>query len=796
MERQNRIIQFQNVRAEVQHEAGILRSQLEGYLNADIQLVKGLIAVVATNPDIDQERFSEIASRAIGGKSEFINIAIAPDMVVQMVHPYEENKSVVGFDYKDNEAQRDAAFRVRDSGQMVFAGPVKLIQGGRGLIGRLPIFVKDGEADRFWGLAAVVLDADLVYSQTGVLNSANTLQIALIGRDGKGANGDLFFGNPRILQSNPVLMDVTLPAGSWQLAAIPRNGWPRQAANTWALRLILLGAGAFVVFLIFLACRLTTIGRDVSLTLSDRELELERNQEELQRLSAVAQYASDSIVLTDPNERIIWVNDAFSQMTGYSRDEAIGSLPGEVFNGAGTDAAVVDQIIAHRKKGEPFRTEILNYTKAGKEIWVDTRLVPVLDEQGEVTMVIGVERDITQAKLHEQELAEAKLAAETADRAKSEFLANMSHEIRTPMNGIIGMADILTDADLSHEDRQCLDTIRSSSDALLKIINDILDLSRLESGQLSVSEVDFELSACINAVADVLRPSAKEKGVDITVSYDKTLPRYVRADDGRLRQILLNLAGNAVKFTSEGQVCLKVEHDKDDPYHLSVSVEDTGIGMTQSDAKRIFDRFRQADAAITRSFGGTGLGLTISRRLAEQMGGDITLTSELGKGSCFTLELQVKASQVAAVSDTITSLYDPSIIKGRRVLLAEDNRTNRLLIRKFLSGLTLQLIEAENGHLAVEMCEKYQPEIILMDMSMPVMDGITATKIIRSKPVPQPVIIALTANAFPDDQKACLNAGMDAFLAKPVKKDQLLDAMASRLVEGRTLRNGSGKHPA
>ncbi len=793
VERQNRIIHLQNARADVQYEVGILRSRLEGYLNADLQLVKGLIAVVATNTDIEQDSFSEIATRAIGGRSEFVNVAIAPNMVVEMVYPYEANKSVIGFDYKDSPAQRDAAFRVRDTQQMVFAGPVNLIQGGRGFIGRFPIIVDDAGTDKFWGLAAVVLDADLIYLQTGILDAGTNLQIALVGRDGKGADGELFFGNPNILNENPVITDIILPAGSWQLAAIPKGGWPTRAPNTWALRMVMIGVGALVVFLIYLACRLTAIGRDVSTTLSERELELQRNQEELQRLSAVAEHASDSIVLTGPDGQIIWVNDAFTEMTEYKRLEAVGKMPGDLLNGPHTDTAVIDQIIAHRDRGEPFRTEILNYTKSKREIWVDTRLVPVLDKNGEITMVIGIERDISQAKMHELEMAEAMLAAKTADRAKSEFLANMSHEIRTPMNGIIGMADILAEADLSQDDRQCLDTIRSSSAALLKIINDILDLSRLESGQLSVSEVEFELSACVDAVADVLRPSAQAKGIDIEISYDEAVPRFVCTDDGRLRQILLNLAGNAVKFTDRGYVCLDVRCDEDDPYNLIVSVKDTGIGMSAEDTSGIFDRFRQADTAITRSYGGTGLGLTISRRLAEQMGGGITVVSELGHGSCFTLELQTKAPASEPLNQTDPPFYDPSIIEGQRVLLAEDNRTNRLLIRKFLSGLSVELLEAENGQLAVEMCDRHHPDIILMDMSMPIMDGITATKRIRNESGPQPLIIALTANAFPDDREACLAAGMDGFLSKPVKKDQLLDAMAAKLVVGRTESNQAGK---
>ena len=780
-ELQNRTIHLQKARASVQNEAGLIRSRLEGYLNADLQLVSGLVAVVSSNPAIDQAEFSDIAARAIGDKSEILNVAVAPDLVVRMVHPLGANRAVLGLDYNKNEAQRAAALRVRDSGEVVLAGPVALLQGGTGFIGRFPIFTRQGGSELFWGIASVVLDAETIFAATGVTDPNSGLEIALTGRDGMGAKGGLFFGDPGILTKKPVQMDIALPAGTWQLAAIPKGGWPTQSDNPWSLRLILLGAGVLIMVPTFLACHLSAVRRGVITTLSKRERELEEHQDELQRLSAVAENATDSIVLTDADARIIWVNEAFSAMTGYSRGEALGCTPGELLNGHGTDPLVLDQILAHRARGEPFRTEILNYTKAGDEIWVDTRLVPVLDDAGKVSMVIGVERDMTQAKRHELELAEAKHAAEQADRAKSEFLANMSHEIRTPMNGIIGMAEILSEAPLAEKDRQCLDAIRSSSSALLTIINDILDLSRLEAGKLTISEVNFDIAACVDAVVEVLRPDAIAKGLRIGATYDPDLPSTVRADDGRLRQILLNLAGNAVKFTQRGQVCLHVRCRAEDRYRLIISVKDTGIGLSATEVAQIFDRFSQADAAITRSYGGTGLGLTISRRLADLMGGDITVQSTPGEGSCFCVEIQMKPPLQAEELPQPIAAPDLRIIQGRRILVAEDNCTNRLLIRKYLSDHSVELFEAENGRVAIEKCAKHGPDIVLMDMSMPEMDGITAAKAIRARSGPQPMIIALTANAFSSDRAACLAAGMNAFLTKPVKKAQLLEAMASIL---------------
>lgn len=791
-ELQDRTIRIQTARADVQHEAGLLRSQLEGYLNADIQLVKGLVAVISNDPTLSQGRFSAIAAKVIGGRKEFVNIAVAPDLVVQMVHPFEANKAVLGLDYTQNNAQRAAAMRVRESGHMVLAGPVTLIQGGQGFIGRFPIYVDENGSSKFWGIASAVLDVDKIYAETGVIDPNARIEVALIGRDGTGADGELFFGDQAIYDKNPVLMDIVLPVGTWQLAAIPVGGWPTRSDGIWSLRLALLGAGVLFILPTFLACHLSAIRQGVIATLSKRELELEVKQAELQRLSAVAQNASDSIVLTNAQSEIFWTNPAFSLMTGYSMQEALGKTPGALLNGPETDPDVIQDIIAHTSRGEPFGTEILNYTRTGEKIWVETRLVPVCDDDGAVSMIVGIERDITQAKLHELELAKAMLAAEQSERAKSEFLANMSHEIRTPMNGIIGMADILSDLELNEESQQCVDIIRNSSAALLTIINDILDLSRIEAGKLSLSEANFDLKSCIDGVVEVMHPIALSKGFPITVSYTDTVPETVRADDGRLRQILLNLAGNAVKFTDAGHVTIQVTCHEDDPYRLTFAVEDTGIGLEQEAVAQIFDRFSQADAATTKTYGGTGLGLTIARRLAEQMGGGITLCSTIGVGSCFTVDIQAKPPSAQLKKEPETLQRDLDSIHGSRILIAEDNRTNRLVIQKFLTGFSVELIEAVNGKRAIDLCIAHEPDIILMDMSMPEMDGITAAKAIRNLPIPQPIIIALTGNAFQRDREACLAAGMDAFLSKPIKKRDLLQEIAAML-EAQTLKTGQAR---
>lgn len=788
-ERQNQIINDQELRAEVQAEVGLIRSHLEGKLTADVQLIKGLVGALMAEQLMTQETFNEVASYAAGDRHEILNIAIAPDLVVTMVYPYERNKAVLGLDYNKNEAQREAVMRMRDSGEIVLAGPVNLVQGGTGFIIRYPVFAGEGADRRFWGMVAAVIDADALYAEAGLAAEDLPIEIALSGRDGTGHQGGVFYGDQNIHDHDPIVTDVFLPTGTWELAAIPRGGWPKQPGNLLELRLVLLAAGILIIVPTFMACRLSAVRRATINTLRKRETELERNQAELEQLSTVAQNASDSIVLSGPDQRIFWVNEAFSRMTGYTVDEAVGKRPGELLNGPETDPATIREISEHISRGERLHREILNYTKSGKTIWVDTNLVPVLDEDGEINMVIGIERDVTSQKQNAAELAVAKVAAEQADRTKTEFLANMSHEIRTPMNGIIGMADLLSETELHEDQEQYVQIIRTSSKALLKIINDILDLTRMESGKLSLEPVDFDLESCIENAVDILRPVASEKGLDLTVNYASGLPRTVRADDGRLRQILVNLVGNAVKFTASGRVDVRVLCASTNPYRLTIDVQDTGIGMTSAQLHNIFDRFSQADAATTRSFGGTGLGLTISRLLAKQMDGDITVYSDPGRGSCFSLHIQCQAPLGLPGHIDADEAPDLDLIYGCKVLLAEDNRTNRLLIRKYLSDLSVDLIEASNGQEAVELCAHHRPDLILMDMSMPEMDGLTATRLIRMPQNPhQPPIVALTANAFASDREACLAAGMNGFLSKPINKRELLHGMAGVLDDPDNLR--------
>jgi hypothetical protein len=514
--------------------------------------------------------------------------------------------------------------------------------------------------------------------------------------------------------------------------------------------------------------------------LAQSNQDLQDSQRETRQLALVARHANDCVIISDSRGRIVWVNDAFEKMTGYCLAEATGRDVGSLINGPETSDETVEAIRAAVRAGRPLRSDILNYTKDGRKIWVDTNIVPICDEQGRTETVIAIERDITAAKAQASELTLAMSRAEEGARAKAAFLATMSHEIRTPMNGIIGMSDLLSETPLGPQQREYVSAINTSAEALLRIINDILDYSKLDAGKMATAQDAFNLARCIRMSTDLLRGAARDKGLFLDICHDAALPEVVLGDEGRVRQVLLNVLGNAIKFTETGGVTLKVSAELKGQVHaVRISLTDSGIGVPAEHASRIFEQFEQADLVTTRKFGGTGLGLAISRQLARQMGGDLVLQPEEGPGSVFvfTFKVGVHKIDVSSPSRPPVAAVTPDL-RGTTILLAEDNRTNSLLIARYLSDLDVTLWFAKNGTEALDMVVEHRPDIVLMDVSMPGLDGISSTVRIRQSDGPQPYIIALTANAFESDRAACLAAGMNDFLPKPVRKADLLAALA------------------
>ncbi|MBO6897671.1 MAG: response regulator [Shimia sp.] len=516
---------------------------------------------------------------------------------------------------------------------------------------------------------------------------------------------------------------------------------------------------------------------------------MDRHQTELQQLSLVARHANDSVIITDRERRIVWVNDAFTRITGFTFADAKGQIVADLLTGADQELKAINTIDLAVEAGQPFRGEVQNVTRDGNRIWLDVNLFPVDGPDGEPEYYVSIERDVTESRKLAEQMSKARQAAEEGARAKAEFLANMSHEIRTPLTGVIGMADLLSETNLDEDQGRYTDTIRGSSQALMAIINDILDLSKLDAGRMELHPVSFSPRACLQETLDLLMPAARSKGLELSLRVDDLAPEFIKADDGRLRQVVTNIVGNAIKFTEDGGVYITLSHAEDSRgKRLICEVTDTGIGISKENQERIFDHFSQAEAATTRKFGGTGLGLSISKHILDVMGGAISVDSEVGQGATFHLEIPYEEADLRREMTGSLGHEGPrKLLPGLRVVVAEDNKTNRFLLKKFFGDQPVELAFAKDGVEAVEVVQTFAPDLVLMDMSMPRKSGLDATREIRELPIDQPAIVALTAHAFDEEMQACLDAGMDDFLTKPIRKAVLIDWIAQfqdrRLVE-------------
>ncbi len=504
--------------------------------------------------------------------------------------------------------------------------------------------------------------------------------------------------------------------------------------------------------------------------------DITQQKKDLREITLLRNALNETAVISISNQKgiIEHVNDKFVEASKYSREELIGQ-DHRILNSGQHPKSFFAKLWKTIGKGQIFKAEVINKTKTGELYWEDSTVVPVLNEQGKPIQYIAIKQNITQRKLVEAELIKSKELAENLARAKDDFLSSMSHEIRTPLNGIIGFTNLLIqNKDFPVEQRKQLESIKTSSDILLVIINDILDLAKMDAGKMTIEEVPFNLFELAHLILDTFAVKIHDKKLNVQLYFQEKVPYLLIGDSVRISQVLFNFLSNAIKFTPfEGKIDLNISLVKNekDLYFISISVTDSGIGIPEDKVNSVFVPFEQTSSDTTRKYGGTGLGLSIVKKIAELMKGTVAVESEIGIGSTFTVILPLKkdTSESTGTPNKI-ELNDEISIKNVKVLLAEDNVINQLLAQAVLSQFEVKLTTVEHGKLALDELEKNDFDIVLMDLMMPEMDGYEATIAIRSlidikkKSIP---IIAVTADVTNSVIERCKDIGMNDYISKP-----------------------------
>jgi two-component system, sensor histidine kinase and response regulator len=530
-------------------------------------------------------------------------------------------------------------------------------------------------------------------------------------------------------------------------------------------------------------------GERIARVISYRDITDRVNHEKRMAFDALVLENSGPLAWIDPvGKRIVYANKAACDTLGYTADELTRLTLYEIdpdftpAKGAARRAELV-------RAGKPITFEARNRRKDGVVIDIEGTAFAAEDDKRNFSIVAF--KDITERKRAERQIRQAKEIAEAATRMKSDFLANMSHEIRTPMNAVIGLSHLVLKTDLTPRQRDYITKVQISGQHLLGLINDILDFSKVEAGKLDLESAEFDLQALLDNTNTLVAERCQAKGLALAFDVAPDVPGRLVGDALRVGQILLNYANNAVKFTERGRVGIAVRVDERAPQEvlLRFEVRDTGIGLTAQQISRLFQSFTQADASTTRKFGGTGLGLAISRKLAELMGGEVGVDSEVGQGSTFWFSARLgiaarpPCESAPALEPAAAARF--AHVHGTRVLLVEDNDINQQVARELLEDIGLAVDIAGDGQVAVEMVRRQAYALVLMDMQMPVMDGVTATREIRKiAGMARLPIIAMTANAMAQDRLKCMEAGMNDVVVKPVEPQDLHAAVALWLAPG------------
>ena len=556
-ERQSNAAFRQGARADVLDQLGLLRSDLQGEIEANIQLVKGLVAVIGSQPDMDQATFARLGARLLDGEGEVIIIAAAPDLRVSRLYPIEGNEVVLGLDYRTDPDQYDAVRLARDLGTTILTGPVDLRQGGQGLVARTPVFLDSVDRGRtFWGVVSAVIDPDALYRAGGLTDPELPIEVALVGRKGLTADGEVFFGRPDVLAQDPVTAPVELPFGAWEIAAVPKGGWAPPPAP-WRVRALFALAGLLIVAPILGAARLLASRQAKLALLREREAELSRLSWRLEFALAASQVGVWDVDLG--TDELLWDERAKALFGFPDRTGFFGEADWTGVIHPDDRARAVAQANAAVAGDGKFVSEY-RIVRPDGEVRHIRDMAALYQAPDGSKRLVGLVWDVTADVERQAELNLRRLEAEAATVAKSRFLAAMSHEIRTPMSGVLGLLGLMLEGPLVAKQRERATIALASAQSLLGILNDILDFSKLEANQIRVTEETVAVRQVVGEVMDLMAAGAEQKGLALTHRVSPAVPDWIITDPMRLRQVLNNLVSNATKFTEAGRVEIRVDY--------------------------------------------------------------------------------------------------------------------------------------------------------------------------------------------------------------------------------------------
>lgn len=887
-----------------------MMERLESSLNRRLFVALSVESYVYSRGGLSAEEFEPLAENLFryAGKG-LKNLGVSVGTRIEFVYPLEGNESVLGLDLAAIKGQAETVRRTMAGREMVVAGPYDLVQGGRGVITRKPIYLSERDGGRVWGMVSMVIDWQTLLEESGI-EEAEGLTISLRGLDASGAEGELFFGSEADYEG-AITLPITLPNGEWVLAGKPRGGWPdlspemNKERMVFALLFVLsMTMAVFALrYPVVLERRVRNATRELEVTRALLEQRVEERTAALSESEGQVRGLLDSlpfpvVVTAQQTGEYLYANDHAVALFEGSKERS-GQLARDYYQNPEDRQQLLDALRRNGRasglelqlksgKGKPFwgllsaipihyddhaallvavtditqrkqieeahiaseknlRTifdsvptpmaitrksdgQLVRINQAGltlsglgeddlegfhaDDFYCDAqdreRVMRLLEQDGSVQELeicmrsLSGERftflmsatfihyddelcllssyaEITERKKMEQALQQANSEAAEAIKAKNEFLATMSHEIRTPLNGALSMAKLLEQTELDVQQREYLDAINFSGESLLRILNDVLDLSKLEAGKLELEQADFDLPKMVDEMVGLMRVQHQQQDLSLDAVLDLRIPVWLRGDATRLRQVLFNLLGNALKFTERGEVRLKADFltERNGRICIEFSVSDTGIGIAQEVQSRLFGDFTQADSSVARRFGGSGLGLAICRRMVNLMGGEIGIESEPGKGSRFWFRVELQRGSAPLAEDEGSRVqFLPHVLQ---VLLVEDDAINRVAGSALLRQQGCEVTVAADGYEALERFRDSRFDVVLMDIRMPGMDGLEATQKLRRIEPYGPVVpvIALTADVTQENIGRCLAVGMQEVLSKPIHMERLRQVLAA-----------------